>query len=140
MMTNIEFYCPYRIELLFDFFGKFKVSTQDNNYDRESKNKILNAVSILLEQKIIFAGKWIDVNNFEKWDMTIPKIVLQIDNLWKNNTEFPDFYNMVWFGYQSWYIEGLNRLGFERTRNWETFVREKIGDLEQWIEENKPNN
>ena len=26
------------------------------------------------------------------------------------------------------------------TTNWETFVNYKIGDLEQWIEENRPKN
>ena len=52
----------------------------------------------------------------------------------------PNFYGMVTFGSKKWYVNKLEEQGLTDTTDWETFVKNKIGDLEQWIEENRPKN
>lgn len=139
-MIHKEFYIPFTIELLFDFFGKYDIKINDN-YTRDSKEKVLKAISILLEQKIIFVGNWSDNKEFIIWELSNSEILLQIDLLWKKDIKFHEFYNLVWFGYQKWYIDGLNNKGFGKEKiSWNIFIEERLGNLELWIEENKPKN
>ncbi len=45
---------------------------------------------------------------------------------------------MVIFGSQKWYIKKLENLGLTHTTDWEWFVENKIGNLEDWIKKNRP--
>ena len=45
---------------------------------------------------------------------------------------------MVMFKHKDWYVDALEKKGLTSTTDWKTFVKEKIGDLEKWIEDNRP--
>ena len=60
------------------------------------------------------------------------------DKIWFEGAKFPDLYGMVIFGTQKWYTEALEKKGMTNTTNWKLFVKNKIGNLEQWIEDNRP--
>lgn len=135
-MTSIKFYCPYYIELLFDFFGEFNIKTNEK-YTSEKKKKVLSAISELLSNEIIFVGK-IENDVINRWNFSNNEIIKKIDNLWMEETDYAEFYNMVWFGYENWYIEKMEKLGFKNENDWNIFVKTVIGDLELWIKENKP--
>jgi len=136
-MIPKEFYIPHSIELLFDFFGKYNINTNEK-YTKEIKRKVLNTISVLIQQKIIFVGNWIDKENFKKWDLANTETIKKIDNLWNENAEFSEFYNIAWFGYEKWYVDALESLGMTSQTDWGYFVKNKIGNLEKWIEDNKP--
>lgn len=135
-MTALKFYCPHYIELLFDFFGEFDISTNDR-YTPEKKRKVLNTVSELLSNKIIYIGN-IENKKIKRWSLSNEDILKKIDVLWHERTDFEEFYDMVWFGYENWYIEKLEQIGLSNNIDWKIFVETKIGDLEKWIEQNKP--
>lgn len=137
MMTHLEFYCPHSIELLFDFFGKFDIKTNEP-YDKNKKQLVFNAINELLIQNIIIVGSIDDGKNFMHWNIENEDVLNKIEQKWKGNTEFPDFYNIVWFKYQKWYLDKLNDMGFKSTTNWNSFIETEIGDLEDWIKTNKP--
>ena len=46
-MKELNFYNPYRVELLFDLFGEFKIKTNEL-YTKEKKMKVLFWVRKLL--------------------------------------------------------------------------------------------
>ena len=132
-----EFYIPHYIEYLFDFFGKYQIKT-NKKYTQENKEKVLNSILTLLNQRIIFVGNWIDNNNFKRWNLSNKEIIEKINSLWLEGTEYPELYNIVYFNYEEWYIDELEKLGFNENSNWDTFIKENIGNLEKWIEENRP--
>lgn len=138
-MIPKEFYIPHSIELLFDFFSKLGIDI-NREHTKRDKKKVLKVIDALLKQKIIHVysiDKEFD-DSLKRFEITNKEILKRIDEMWFEGAKFPDFYNMVWFGYEKWYIDALNDLGMPNFENWESFVKQKIGDLEQWIEENKP--
>ncbi|MBD3862761.1 hypothetical protein [Olleya marilimosa] len=135
MKTNL--YCPYTIELLFDFFNEFNIKTNEK-YTQQIKDKVLDTILEMLNNKVIFVSEK-NKNGFVIWDEPKEIIVERINNMWSENTNFQDFYNMVWFGYENWYIEALKKEGFEQEKIvWTNFIEKDIGDLQKWIEANKP--
>jgi len=136
-MTYLEFYCPHSIELLFDLFYKFNIKTNES-YNKKSKQLVLNAIKVLLSQNIIMLGSFDDGENFIEWNIKKEDVLKKIDRKWKIDAEFPDFYNIVWIKYQDWYVYKLKDMGFKSTTNWSSFIENEIGDLEQWIKDNKP--
>jgi hypothetical protein len=53
--------------------------------------------------------------------------------------DFPDFYAIPMFNFKDWYVENLKKTGFDQYTDWEWFVKNKIGNLEKRIEENRSN-
>ncbi len=133
---NTKLYCPFAVELLFDFFGEFEIRTNET-YTTEKKKKVLSKIRQMLDKEILFLSERKN-DKFIKWNFSTDEAIRRLENLWNDDTQFSDFYNMVWFGYQEWYIDKLHSLGFKKAENWNDFLNEKIGDLEQWIEENRP--
>jgi hypothetical protein len=134
---NTKLYCPHTVELLFDFFGEFGIKTNET-YSIEKKKKVLSKIHQMLDEEILFVSKKKD-NEFIRWNYPNEKIINRIDELWTETLNFSEFYNMIWFGYQEWYLEKLNILGVQYAKNWDEFINQKIGDLEKWINKNKPN-
>lgn len=135
-MTALKFYCPNYIEFLFDFFGDHNIKT-DNRYNHVEKEKVLNDIFELLNDKIIYVSK-IQNKDFDRLNFSNDEIINKIDSLWSEKTKFQEFYDMILFGYEKWYINKLKDLGIEDSIDWERFVNDKIGDLEKWIKKNKP--
>ena len=136
----IHAYEPYVIELLFDFFHELNIKL-NKKCSREEKKAVLKVVETMLTQKVIYACS--NDNKLDgalrKWNLSDTEIVNKIDEIWFEGAKFPNFYDMVWFEYQDWYIKALEKKGFvNNITNWESFVKNKIGNLEKWIEENKP--
>lgn len=136
-MIPVNFYIPNKIELLFDFFGEFNIKTNEP-YIRERKDKVLNSIKIMLLQNVIYVGKYDENKKFETWNTPVEEIISKLDKIWTENMQFSEFYDMVWFGYKKWYLERLVKESYESTMDWKWFIENKIGNIERWIEENKP--
>lgn len=137
-MVKLEFYIPYRIEYLFDFFNSLGIKI-DETYTKSKKEKVLETIATLLEQKIIIAGGFKN-GEFIRWNESTAQIVNKIENNWKSNTEFSDFYKIVWFSYEKWYVNALEEFGLKSAKDWDIFIDQNFKDFEGWIEENKPKN
>lgn len=132
-----NFYIPNKIELLFDFFGDLDIKIS-KPYSKDKRENVLKWVRKLLEKNVLYAGEFNREKKFEKWNLPVNQIILKINSEWGENIDFPEFYNLVWFSYQKWYLEKLKDLGYNESIDWNWFVKNKIGNLEQWIEENRP--
>jgi len=133
---TINLFAPNSNEYLYDYIYLLEYKDEDAN-NWKSRLVILSVLKYLLKLKIIYIYSWCD-ENLNDENRSIDEIISQINIKWKKNTIFPDYYNIVMFGTQNWYIEKLTKLGMTNTTNWETFVKDNIGNLEKWIEENRP--
>lgn len=86
--------------------------------------------------EIFHWGKYHDELKDKK--LSIFEKMMYIQELWFIGANFEDFHNMTMFKYQDWYMSELEKLGMNHTTDWKEFVKIKIGDLEKWIEENRP--
>jgi len=136
-MNNYSFYIPNNIELIFDFFGDLAIKP-NKPYSKKEKYEVLQWVGKLLKSEILYAGEYDNEKKFKKWNLPINEIIQKIECEWNEDLEFPEFYNLVWFSYQKWYIEALKKRGLTETKDWNNFIKNEIGDLEKWIKENKP--
>ena len=136
---RIDVFCPNHIEYLWDIIAVIK---NDNKYISENvlKHFTLAYVAEMIEKEIIHVGnEWISNNTLKYWELSKEEVINKIDEMWFKNAEYPDFLEMVWFGYQNWYIEALKNVGHGKEKIlWKDFVKNNIGNLEKWIEENKP--
>jgi len=136
---RIDVFCPNHTEYLWDIIAVIK---NDNKYISENvlKHFTLAYVAEMIEKEIIHVGnEWISNNTLKYWELSKEEVINKIDEMWFKNAEYPDFLEMVWFGYQNWYIEALKNVGNGKEKIlWKDFVKNNIGNLEKWIEENKP--
>ncbi|MBE7696405.1 hypothetical protein [Tenacibaculum finnmarkense] len=103
------------------------------------KNRTLHILKKVLDLDILEVIEWIAKPELENKNLTTDEIIKHIDEIWFEGAEFPDFYAMVEFGSTKWYKSKLNELGLTHDiTDWDLFVRNKIGDLEKWIKENRP--
>lgn len=94
----------------------------------------------MLENDLIRVGNEWDNKKLIYWNLSNMEVLKKIDEMWFENAEYPDFMEMVWFGFQEWYIEALKKEGYGKERIlWTDFVEKNIGNLEKWIEKNRPN-
>ena len=132
----INLFCPNSNEYLFDYIYILGYKDIDSK-NWKSRLVVLSVIEYLLREKIIFVHNWPNHDELDK-KMSVKNIIKTIDKLWFENAIFPDFYGIVMFDNEKWYTDKLEDLGLTQTTNWENFVKTKIGDLEKWIEENKP--
>lgn len=139
-MKYIDLYCPLNAEHLWDFIAAV-LDEKNEKYSarKETKKEVLKIIAKQLKFKLLYAGNnWRNQSAIERWDLTNDEVMKKIDEIWFENAKYPDFFNMVWFRYEDWYKNKIEELGMTQTTNWKDFVKNKIGDLEQWIEDNKP--
>ncbi len=92
----------------------------------------------MLKNNLIKVGNEWENEKSIYWDLSKEEILKKINVIWFDGAEYPDFLNMVWFSFMDWYIEALKKEGYGKERIlWVDFVEKNIGNLEQWIEENK---
>ncbi len=116
--------------------------TYDNISSKEAREEGIALLKLLLDLDLIEVFHWGKLNEKLK-DTSLSKkeILKHIEELWFKGANIQDFYGMIIFKYKDWYINALKREGLRfRGMNWKTFVKNKIGDLERWIEENRPKN
>ena len=143
-MKYLNLYCPLSTEHLWDFIAEVldKNKIEFGSFKNKSlKKEVLEIISKLLNDNLIYVGnEWLNQSTIKRWNLSNEEIIKKIDEIWFESAEYPDFFNMIWFGFEDWYKNKIKNLGMTNTINWETFVNYKIGDLEKWIEENKPKN
>ncbi|MGO4919482.1 hypothetical protein [Maribacter spongiicola] len=131
--NHIDVFCPNSNELLLDFIHNLGY----NNFDSlEVKLDVLRIIEILLDLDLIYRYKWYDKSLKLNKEQTINNI----SDIWTENVKYEDFYNMVYFGSTDWYVKKLENLGMSQTTDWRCFVKNKIGDLEKFIQSEKPKN
>lgn len=141
LFKNIDLFCPGTNEFIFDFI--YGLGYSDKDLQRlEDRNKIkkevLLVIKFLLEIDVIKVKTWLNKTESKEVNDFVNQSIEEINKVWFVNASYPDFYNMVLFGPSDWYYDALKNIGFTETTDWKVFVREKIGDLENWIEEKRP--
>ena len=107
-----------------------------SEYARESA---LLAIEKLFENDLIRIVRWGDDEKFfENKNFTLRESMLIIRAKWISDFSIPDFYGSIIFGLEDWYTNALEKEGITDTTDWKWFVENKIGDLRQFIKENKP--
>ena len=135
--VNVNLFSPCSNEFLFDFIYLLGYTDKEIN-DKKIKEDVLSTLEILFNLKIIFIYKWFKESELNDRDLSIGETIAHINRIWFKGATYPDFYNMVMFGSQKWYVDKLWDMGMSHTTNWKWFVENKIGNLEKWIEENRP--
>ncbi|WP_222984448.1 hypothetical protein [Flagellimonas meishanensis] len=137
--VNIDLFHPEGVEFISSILQNLGY-TYTNEFTEEAREHGLNTIEKLLELELIEVYHWGDYN--EKLNgKLIPniRIMRYLAELWQKGAKTPDFYGMPMFKYQKWYLDALKKVGFEyRGIDWKSFVKEKLGDLELWIEQNRP--
>ncbi|WP_067032132.1 hypothetical protein [Allomuricauda sp. CP2A] len=106
---------------------------------KRARSHGLAVIKQLFELDLIEVFSWGENKKlFDNIILTKNQTLALIDNIWFIGADFSDFISMPMFKHKEWYIEALKKEGLNSTTNWKTFVKEKIGDLEQWIEKNRP--
>lgn len=133
--SYIDLLCPFYIEYLWAITSLLK----QNKEEKQIKEKSLFIIAKLLDLKVIYIGnEWTTDKTILKWNLPFKEIIEKIDEMWFKDAQFPDFYEMIFIGYEEWYIKALEKKGLSSAKNWKEFVNQNVGDLEKWIEENKP--
>lgn len=134
---NIGLLSPYSFEFVNHLIGQLGYS-QDQYDDTNVKEEVLKVLKLLFELKILRVFDWMNNPELNNKIMSAEDTIKHIDDKWFVGIKYPDFYDIVMIGTQDWYINNLELLGMSHTTNWNTFVKEKIGNLELWIENNRP--
>ena len=134
---NISLFAPSSNEFLYNFIYQLGYKDEDAN-DWKARFIVLSVIKELFELRVLSVHSWCNDEKLNNENLSIDEIINRIDYLWKKNTKYPDYYNMLVFGTQKWYIDKLRSLGMTNTTDWNSFVEKKIGNLEKWIELNKP--
>lgn len=103
--------------------------------EKKLKEKTLEFIKILLEKKLldIYTSKF-----NTKWNLSVEESIDKIDAIWKENASYTELISLIYFTRQKWFYQKLKSSGYDFMTDWKKFVEEKIGDLEKWIEENRP--
>ncbi len=135
----IDIFCPSWTEYLWDIISIIKNSNK-NISNKDIKKWTLNYIEEMLENNLIHVGsEWDENKKLVYWNLPNNEILEEIDKMWFDGADYPDFIEMCWFIFKDWYIETLKANGFLKERIlWKDFIEENIGDLEKWINDNKP--
>lgn len=138
---NLNLLAPCSNEYLFNYIYLLGYTDEDlrnsQNYNN-IKYEVIEVLKQLFIIEVIEVQNWCNNSELNNKYLTIEDTIKNIDKIWFEGATFPDFYQMVLFGTPKWYTDKLWELGITHTTNWENFVSDKIGDLKQWIEDNKP--
>ncbi len=139
--TNSYLTCPDAFEFLPEVLSMVGHSNF-NNYSQNEKlvarDEVINVIRILAESGILSVYKWYARPELNAVKLSVKDMLINIDEVWFKEANEADFYGMMMFGSPDWYKEKTKDLGLTVTTDWKTFLKEKIGDLEKWIEKNRP--
>ncbi len=132
----IGLFSPYSNEYLYNYIYELGYTDKDSG-NWKCRFIVLSTINYLLENKIIYIYDWPNHPSINK-KLSNEDIIKTIDKSWLQESKYPDFFGMVIFGTSQWYKDNLERLGMTIYTDWNKFVQSEIGDLEKWIENNKP--
>lgn len=133
----LDLLAPNGIEYIWGVYMHLGISDSEASKPK-NKKLVLNVIESLMNYSIIYVKEWYQKLELNSKRLTIEETIHYLDEIWNEKAEYPDFYNMVYFASPDWYIDKTRELGLNMTTDWKTFVNEKIGDLEKWIQENRP--
>ncbi|NJB38200.1 hypothetical protein [Croceivirga sp. JEA036] len=135
----LDLLAPNGVEYIWGVY--MHLGIKDNESSKpNNKRIILDTIKSLLNYSILQVGEWYQRPELNSKKLTVKEIVKNLDEIWNEKATYPDFYDMVYFTTPEWYVNKTKKLGLTMTTDWKTFVKEEIGDLEKWIEENRPKN
>lgn len=105
----------------------------------EVRTETLEAIRQLLKIEMLEAYSWHghDVKS-EVPKLSNEEILKKVEEQWFIGADYVDFLSIVMFCHPIWYKEKLEELGFKPTTDWVWFIENKIGNIEKWIQDNKP--
>lgn len=135
---NIGIFSPYSGIELIDY-----ILNNINHYKdfttKEARRDCLRAINKLFELELIEVFYWGKYQHeLKNKELSIFENMMYLQELWFVGANFADFSFMPMFKYKDWYIEKLEEFGMTETTDWIEFVQNKIGNLEKWIEDNRP--
>lgn len=133
---NIELFMPDGVEYIYTILQGIGYS--NNNFkSRKGRQEALEIIQKLFELELIEVFRWGEHHNkLKDKDISNEEIMKHIKEVWFIGADFEDFISMPMFKYKDWYLNALEK-GGENFSLWIDFFNE-IGDLEKWIEENRP--
>ena len=134
---NVNLFAPHSFEYIHMLLNQLKYTSKE--YDKKSvREDAIDALKLLFEIEILSIYQWVNNSELNKTKLSKLEILSKIESLWLTRSRQDDFYDIVIFGSQEWYIEELKDLGLTHTTDWKWFVENKIGNLEDWIKKNRP--
>ncbi len=135
---NLYLFAPYDNEYLYNYIQHLGYDIEDASKDWRKRLVVLSVIKSLMELDIIYIHNWCNNSQLNDMEMTIDETLSHINELWKKDSKFPDFYAIVMFGTKKWYSDKLHEMGLTQVTDWNQFLNANIPDLKLWIEENKP--
>lgn len=134
----IELFMPDGIEYISNILANIGY-TYKNESSNKAKKHGLEVINKLLELDLIEVFYWgKNDNDYRGSQLLNSEIIALIDSFWFEGAHGPDFYGMPMLKYKNWYLDALKKERLTSTTSWKQFVKEKIGNLGEWIEQNRP--
>ena len=131
--------CPNGIEYIWEVYMHLDMN-DDDAIEPNNKKIVLSVLKKLMSYGVVIVDQWFQKPELNNLSLSIDDTIKYINEIWHENSKYPDLYNMVLFASSDWYVNKTKELGFTETTDWKTFVKKNIGDLESWIEDNRPKN
>jgi|GEM_PF-4678260 hypothetical protein len=131
---------PFGIESLYHLAVYIREKNIDIELD-DLNTLTLEVFQYLINNNIIYVleNNWMKNKELNKIKLSNNDLIKNIKEKMSSSKSMDEFYDFYWIKYQNWYREGLENKGLNvYTIKWNEFINERIGDLEKWIEENKP--
>jgi hypothetical protein len=141
LKSNIYLTCPDPFEFLpelLSMVGHSNFNEYNLNKKLKARDEALNVIRILAELGILIVYEWYTMPELNNIKLSTKDMLMHLDKVWFKEAKEADFYNMVIFGSPNWYLEKTKDMGLTITTDWKIFVKKRIGDLEDWIEKNRP--
>ena len=131
---------PYNLESLNHLALFIKDKKRDLDFEN-LKLITLNVLEYLIDNDIIYIldPNWMKNKEYTQSKLSKESIINIANEKWSHNISDEEFYDLFWFRFQDWYTTKLVEKGLTYySFDWNEFINEKIGNLEQWIKENRP--
>ncbi|MCE2612663.1 hypothetical protein LVD13_06745 [Flavobacteriaceae bacterium D16] len=136
---HIDLFCPYdSLEFIHNILSNIGYGFE-NEASKEAKADGLAVIRKLLELNLLEVFHWGPEHSSRKGkSYTNEEILDYVDAIWKEGTQYPDFYGLVMFKYKDWYTNALEEEGLTMFTDWRTFANTKIGNIEDFIKKHSP--
>lgn len=134
---NLDVFMPNDgVEFIYSILQNLGYRNFTTKTAREHGLKIIYQLFDLELIEIFHWGRYNKI--FENITFDKTQTLRLINNIWFEGADYSDFVGMIIFKHKDWYLKSLEKEGLTHSTNWKWFVENKIGDLEKWIEKNRP--